>query len=226
MKKVRYSGNLQKYNSEILRFGSPYGVSWHIAALEMQSRGLGGAHVLEFGCGEGHASRVLLEQTNITMDLVDIEPKMVRAAKEKLSEFDHRISLFACDVHDYLRGAASGEGHQVIFSSFVMHNFPREERRMLLKECRNAMKPGGTFILNDSIPPRYGDNKLLAMQLHRYRFLPDGVREQIIAHVKEDATAPYYMPEAQITHDLAEAGFSYIKLIDRVDREALIFADA
>lgn len=227
MENVRYSGSLQQFNNEILRIGgSPYGTCWQIATCEMKRRGLDKAHVLEFGCGEGHASQILLRGTDVTMDLLDINPQMLDRARQDLCMFHHRTKFFQADVHDFLKTVGRGRRYEVIFSSFVMHNFPRPERQKLLAECHAAMWRGGTFILNDSIPVDHGDEQMLMRQLRRYRYLPEAVRDDIIEHVTQDAQPPYYMPSRQIRDDLEDAGFKNITLEDRVEREALIFANA
>lgn len=222
MEGVRYSGPLQANNGEILAFGSPYGVSGVITAYALNMRYLGHARVLEIGCGEAHASRVLLERTKISMDLVDINPEMTAVARQRVRKFKNRARVITEDAYQFLEKVKNP--YPVIFSSFVLHNFKRLDRQRLLRLCHKAMQPCGLFILNDCIPPDHGDKALLKRQLRRYEFLPEAIREPLIEHVERDARWPYRMPEYQIRNDLNVAGFHEIECVDRVDREALIFA--
>ena len=223
MKGVRYSGALQAHNSDILAFGSPFGVCWTIAAREIaHDYDSHATHLLEIGCGEGHASRVLLEETGLQMDLIDINPKMTAVARRRLRKFGAKARVHTVDAFEFL--ASVQEPYPVIFSSFVLHNFPRDERRRLLNLCRKAMRRNGLFLLNDCIPPDRGDGELLARQIARYKYLPDNVAEQVIAHVKQDARPKFRMPQRQIIGDLCDAGFLAPQVIDRIEREALIIA--
>ncbi|MDB5237861.1 MAG: hypothetical protein JWM46_131 [Candidatus Kaiserbacteria bacterium] len=224
MKNVRYSGPLQQHNSTIIELGSPFVVPWIIAADAIRVAGFGGAQkALEFGCGEGHASIELLSRTEIDLDLLDINPKMISVARRRLRRFKARTTFITQDVHTFLSMHAN---YSVMFSSFVLHNFPRVERPGLLIECRKAMQRDGLFILDDCIPPDRGDKACYARQIERYQCLPFDIRDPLIRHVEQDATPEYRMPEHQILEDLEKAGFKSIEVLDRIEREALIVARA
>lgn len=222
----RYGSALAENDAQYLSLGPPVGWFWHIAADLINQAGYGSCEMLEIGCGIGNSAKPILQRTDVDMLLLDVNASSFAKATKNLQEFVDRIEFLHIDALQYLENC-KGE-FEVIYSSFVVHNFKRKDRPALLGACRQALKPNGLFILDDCIPPddEEIDHQLLVRQINRYKHLSVELQPGIISHVIQDASPEYRMPEGQIMQDLADAGFASISVVDRVEREALITARA
>lgn len=219
--KNRYDGVLNTFNRKILQFAPSNIVLRLVVAHEFKAAYKKGMRVLEIGCGEGDSAEPLLENTDVSLTLLDASPEMITSCKLNLARYSGRTSYACEDGFEYLKRTAPCD---IITSSWTIHNFLWNNQVRLFKAIYRGLAPSGTFILMDKIYPLKGGNKLLAAQLRRYAYLPPHVRDAIVAHEQADHTRDYRMNEKDIIGYLEETGFCALKIVDRVERDAVIVA--
>jgi ubiquinone/menaquinone biosynthesis C-methylase UbiE len=155
--------------------------------------------VLQVACVYGEFSNIVarhLEQSDSSLDIVDVAPIQLKNARRKLRErartgFHHQDSsnlAFGADQFD----------DTVVF--FLLHEMPEDVRRKTIAEAVRVTRPGGKVIFVDyhgprkSNPMRYVMRPILswlepfALDLWRHElteFMPDSV-------TPEQITSEYY----------------------------------
>ena len=106
------------------------------------------ARVLDYGCGEATSAKLVADACG-HLTLVEAAPN-VRAALTARYEGDAKISVLTPE-----QAAAQPEG---TFDMIVLHSVAQyltgAELDGLLATFRRLLKPAGTFVLGDIIPPR------------------------------------------------------------------------
>jgi len=122
-----------------------------------------GLHFLELASGCGTATRFVARafpEARITC--VDLSHPYLRAARERLGSFE-RIGFMQGDAADLdLRD----ERFDAVFSVFLFHELPMDERVRVLAEGLRVLKPGGLHIVADSL--QYGDVPALDWALDEF----------------------------------------------------------
>lgn len=123
-------------------------VPWALAGESLRGDGL------EIGAGSGAmAEQLLTRQTNVTLTLVDVDPKMSRASAERLERFGDRV--------DTAIGDASGLHYtdgsfDFVVSWLMLHH--TIEWQAVIAESRRVLRSGGAFVgydLVDTAPARF-----------------------------------------------------------------------
>ncbi|MDP3881340.1 MAG: class I SAM-dependent methyltransferase [Nanoarchaeota archaeon] len=190
-------------------------------------------NVVEIGSGRGEATKYILEYEQRSK-VIAIDPSD-RMQEELATNFKSYISqgrLFPIrtKVLDCLELCAGQM--DVLASAWALHNFPREERRKILKTGYEAMFPGALYLCMDkfvSDDPRK-ERRSLQVAVDRYRSIsqknkwPAGLAEAIIEHEVQDHQEPFVMRENEALQDLRDAGFSKPRIVKRIERDALVIA--
>ena len=104
--------------------------------------------ILDLGCGPGTFVRRFLERyPRVRATLVDVEDviPITERHMEKEGQLD-RVALISGD----LRHVSLREGsYDVVLLSNVMHIFGPEEVSTIFKKIYSALRPGGSFLVND-----------------------------------------------------------------------------
>lgn len=215
----RYTGILREHDAEILALHPAVPFLWHLMAQLMKRHAPAHSWILELGCGTGGPAKVVLEETQLNLHLVDISQEMLDEAQNNLKAFELRTDYIKADASTFLSGKIR---YKTIYSSWAIHNFEWPDKMVLFHRIFNNLYRGGHFLLMDKVYPQGDWRKPLEMQLKRNReFLDPKVEEELCIHEKEDASSPYRMDEIQTIQALGSIGFG-VKLIDRVERDALI----
>lgn len=214
--------HLRPHEYLINSFGPPSPMLWNCAANELLLARLGHAHVLEVGCGAGRSTLPFLQRTEATMELLDVDPEMLRVAKECLAGYPRRTKFVQADAVEYLQTC---EAKEAIWSSFVVHNFKQKDKARFFRAAFDKLLGGGVLLMADLIADPFGtDKKLLEQQRLRYqRHLPSDLAEEIIEHMMRDAMPDYQMVQHALREQLRQIGFERITF-DRHGREALLVA--
>lgn len=107
-----------------------------------------GLHFLEVAAGTGRLSRfVKLAFPKAKLTVLDLSHPYLKKAQENLSEFSKV---------DFIQGDAAAlpfkdQQFDAIFSCFLFHELPYEERRKVISESFRALKPNGFCGLVDSL---------------------------------------------------------------------------
>ena len=220
MARINRYATLTADHDAIYRLGSPFGPLWEIAAYELVKLGYKHGTVLELGGGDGRSALPLLGKLEGKYTIVDEDASMVEKAKKALEGQLHRVALHHADAYTFLESSGF---FNVIYESHFVHNIAKDERKPLYDRIFENLHLGGTFVLVDMMSAN-GDEHFIEKQIDRYRYLPVEAADAIIAHTREDASEDYLMRIPVVCDDLARAGFPYVKVIDRIERETLIIA--
>ncbi|HTQ44965.1 MAG TPA: class I SAM-dependent methyltransferase [Polyangiaceae bacterium] len=102
-----------------------------------------GGNVLEMGCGRGVGTEIILDRFGAAhVDAFDLDPRMVRLARERLVGRDVRVF-----VGDAERIDAPDETYDAVFDFGIVHHCPRW--RDAVREAHRVLKPGGRFYVEE-----------------------------------------------------------------------------
>ncbi|MDO8433017.1 MAG: class I SAM-dependent methyltransferase [Candidatus Binatus sp.] len=135
----------------------------------------GGHRVLDIGCGTGSLA-VMLKKTHPGAEVVglDPDPKVLSIARGKAERSGVRIE-FDQGFSDHL--AYAGASFDRVFSSFMFHHLPHEERSATLAEIRRVLKTGGSLHLVDFVPARSGFARAMG---HLFHGGHHGIEDQVV----------------------------------------------
>jgi len=123
-------------------------------ARELRGKDQRGVNLLDVACGNG---RFLKTVVNVWPRLraagLDLSPNYTEAARKRLSRWPH-VKVF----HDAAEAMPLPDASQdIVVSIFLFHELPPEVRGPVLAEIFRVLKPGGLFVLADSL--QFDDNK-------------------------------------------------------------------
>lgn len=151
----RRSGLPESVADELERYYSP-GRSWQSLALGIAAF-LKLGDVLDVGSGDGAAAAALAPACR-SLTCIDVNPRMVDAARDKLGRFPHVRTLIA-DVHSLAFPDASFD-QVLVFHTLTYAADPARA----LAECSRVLRPGGRLVLlcldehsQQEITVRYGE---------------------------------------------------------------------
>jgi ubiquinone/menaquinone biosynthesis C-methylase UbiE len=120
--------------------------------LQMGGR-MPGGHALEVGCGRGIGTELVFERFGATrVDAFDLDPHMVRLARERLRGRD--VRLFVGDAEHI--EAADGT-YDAAFDFAIIHHVPAW--RNAVREVFRVLRPGGLFYVEEVLA-RFIDHPL------------------------------------------------------------------
>ncbi|MEM1086945.1 MAG: class I SAM-dependent methyltransferase [Pseudomonadota bacterium] len=166
------SANLYDHQVEALFTGSADAM--RRAALaellkEIEGRPPAEVNVLDLACGTGRFMRQTLEASpRLNLTGLDLSPPYSEAARKAVRNFPQA---------DVVEGKAEelpfdDASFDAIISIYLFHELPPKIRREVILEAARAVKPGGVFIVADSL--QFGDNEGLNGFLE---YFPEGFHE-------------------------------------------------
>lgn len=137
--------------------------------------------VLDIGCGTGTLA-TLIKSTYPAVEVVglDPDPKALARSIQKAQQaglsirFDHGFA-------DDMPYAAASFDH--VFSSFMFHHLPGDQRGPVLQEVRRVLAPGGALHLADFERPEKGSGGVMRW-LHSSSQLQDNSEDRMLALMK------------------------------------------
>jgi ubiquinone/menaquinone biosynthesis C-methylase UbiE len=136
-----------------------------------------GADILEIGCGAGAGARMLVRQFNPRrLVLTDIDPRMVRLARIRLSHGASPLPRFC--VGDAARLPFRSETAHALFGFGFLHHVPAW--RDGLAEIHRVLKPEGLYYFEEYYPSLYQNciTRRLAKHPEHDRFTGSQLREE------------------------------------------------
>jgi ubiquinone/menaquinone biosynthesis C-methylase UbiE len=147
------------------------------AALRPQLR------VLDVGCGTGTLA-VQVKKLHHDVDVVglDPDPKALRRVARKAQRAGVSIQL---DLGFSNELPYADESFDRVFSTFMLHHLPPDEKERSLSEIQRVLKPSGSFHLLDFAGPGHGSVGPLAHWLHSSDRLRDNSEAQVLELMRE-----------------------------------------
>lgn len=137
-----------------------------------------GHRVLDIGCGTGTLV-MLIKSLHPQVDVVglDPDPKALARARRKAERASVSIQLDQgfSDELPYPDGSFDR-----VFSSFMFHHLPADEKEKTLREVRRVLKPGGALHLLDFGGPESSAGGVLARLLHSSDRLRDNAEGRVL----------------------------------------------
>ena len=161
-----------------------------------------GARILDLGCGTGlELAEYFALNPGAKVTGIDLASGMLRALEEKFPGKD--ITLICGSYFD----VPFGEGFDGAVSVESLHHFTKEEKIPLYRKLRNALKPGGFFILTDYFSLSDEEERWHRAELLRLK-AEQGITDGEFYHYDTPLTV------AHETEALLAAGFSAVEVLD------------
>ena len=117
---------------------------WIETRLMLAGRSLTGQRVVEIGCGRGVGLEILLGLGAAEVVGLDVDPRMIRLAQERLAGKGCRARAEMGDAEAIQMPDASVDG---LFDFGILHHVPGWPKA--LGEIARVLKPGGVFFFED-----------------------------------------------------------------------------
>lgn len=149
---------------------------------ELERCDLRRARLLDLACGTGRFLReVKSNYPRLSVTGLDFSPFYLDAARRALSPWS-RVGFLAAPAESTGLREASFD---IVLAIYLFHELPRKQRRLVAAEIARVLKPGGLFILLDSL--QVGDEPDYDGLLERF---PQRLHEPYYAqYVREDLAA-------------------------------------
>ena len=136
-----------------------------------------GHHVLDIGCGTGTFA-VMVKRLHPEVEVVglDPDPKALARAARKAKQEDRSIR-FDQGFSDRLPYPDASLDR--VFSSFMFHHLPADQKEPTLREVRRVLRPGGSFHMLDFGGPGEGHGFLMRI-FHSSPSLEDNAEAHIL----------------------------------------------
>jgi tRNA (cmo5U34)-methyltransferase len=172
---------------------------------------------VDLGSGPGHVAEWFL--TFIypkKMYLVDSEPSMTRASKERFKNFDpsdtDRLMFRTEDILTF----RPDEPVDAVYSSLVLHNMPTVKKRDALKNIHSYLKDGGTFIWADLVVLDDPAKQAEAVAYRKQYALAHGADPAFVdINFKKESTEDYPITIDEMRQLLLDTGFKDIETCDQ-----------
>lgn len=137
-----------------------------------------GHRVLDIGCGTGSLV-VLIKRLHPDVDVVGLDPDPKALARGR-----RKAERAGCSIQ-FDQGFSDGlpypdASFDRVFSSFMFHHLPPEEKSRSLWEVRRVLKPGGCLHMLDFGGPEAGRDDFLGHLLHSSHRLRDNGEGRIL----------------------------------------------
>ena len=168
-------------------------VEWIVEILGLKQ----GDSVLDLGCGPGlYASR--FAEAGLAVTGVDFSQNSIRYAQDSAQKKGLAVS-YRCQNYLELDEQNRYDAVLLIFGDYCPLN--PQQRRRLLENVRRALKPGGAFVLDVSMPnihkPTEGRNNWYAVDKGFWRPTPHLVLEQHFGYPGDVYLDQYIVIEAE-----------------------------
>jgi ubiquinone/menaquinone biosynthesis C-methylase UbiE len=146
-----------------------------------------GYRVLDIGCGTGTLA-TLIKRSHPDVEVVGIDPDPKALARAKRKAANAAVPIqFDLGFGDDLPYAETSFDR--VFSSFMFHHLPPNEKGKTLCAVRRVLKPGGTFHMLDFEGPDSGSHGVLAHLLHSNKRLKENSESTVLSLMRQSGFA-------------------------------------
>src|SRR5713226_3744343 len=142
-----------------------------------------GYRVLDIGCGTGTLA-TLIKRLHPDVEVVGIDPDPKALARARRKAARAAVSIqFDQGFGDELPYPEAWFDR--VFSSFMFHHLPPDEKGKTLRAVRRVLKPGGEFYMLDFEGPEKGAHGILSRLLHSSKRLNDNSENRVLHFMTE-----------------------------------------
>ena len=143
--------------------------------------------VLDIGCGTGTLA-TLIKRFHPDVEVIGIDPDPKALARARRKALKAAVSIqFDQGFGDELPYADASFDR--VFSSFMFHHLPPEEKCKTLRAIRRVLKPGGGFHMLDFEGPESGSHGVLARLLHSSKRLKENSESRVLSLMRQSGFA-------------------------------------
>jgi ubiquinone/menaquinone biosynthesis C-methylase UbiE len=165
-----------------------------------------GHRILDVGCGTGTmATRMKRLYPDVEVVALDPDPKAIARARRKAAHAAVSIQ-FDQGFGDQLPYPEASFDR--VFSSFMFHHLPADEKGKTLRAIRRVLKPGGGFHMLDFEGPEDYAGNFLARLLHASDRLKDNSASRVLAFMSQAGLAN---PEKVGRKTMLAGGIAYYR---------------
>jgi len=131
--------------------------------------------VLEIAAGTGRFATFVKDSfPEIDLTVSELSPYYLEKARETMRYWEENFSRSETPPTRFVQAAGedipvSDASQDCVMSVYLFHELPPEARRAVIREVARVLKPGGTFILTDSV--QLGDRRVLDPTLGNFEKL-------------------------------------------------------
>ena len=142
-----------------------------------------GYRVLDIGCGTGTLATLIKRfHPDVEVVGIDPDPKALARARRKAAKAAVSIQFDQGFGDDLPYAAASFDR---VFSSFMFHHLPPNEKDRTLHAVRCVLKPGGGFHMLDFEGPEGGSHGFLTHLLHSNKRLKENSESRVLSLMRQ-----------------------------------------
>ncbi len=165
-----------------------------------------GGLVVDLGAGTGALSHAILDAIpGARLELVDVDPAMLEAARDRLASHTGRYTLRRARFEDPLPPCDA-----MVASLALHHVVTLSEKRELYRQIRAALRPGGLLLVADAVVHEGGRARRRIFAEWSAFMQTQGITAaQADEHFAQWAGEDHYQPLVVELDALARAGFPF-----------------
>jgi Methylase involved in ubiquinone/menaquinone biosynthesis len=165
-----------------------------------------GQRVLDIGCGTGRLV-VDLKRKYPDIEVVGLDPDLKALSRARRHAERAAVSVdFEQGFSDAL--AYASDSFDGVFSSFMFHHLPSDEKEKTVREIRRVLKGGGWFSLLDFEAAEDGKHRALSHLLQSHAHLKDNSEGRIVEMLTQAGFADVHKSgERPVFFGLARVGY-------------------
>ncbi len=186
--------------------------------------------ILEIGPGFGEMTELILKKIPSNMTLIEADTATAEQLKINLKEFEKRITVVSEDATAWIKNAPNNS-YDVFTASWVVHNFPHDQREEFLNNVARVLRPGGLFVIFDKVPSDDPKEVARIWETNMKRLeglaIDDGrpdLRDVMVAHEERDIKPPYTWPESELLSSMQKLGFESQEIVNRTESDIVFSA--
>lgn len=199
------SFSMNDYDENVRRV-IPYYDEMHAQTLDLLTEFAQGREIalLDTGAGSGTFSRKAADALPLSrLALCDPLERMLDIAKEKLADTSAEFRLIGSEQLDYT------SEFDAVTAIQCHHYFDRETRAIAVRNCFNALKPGGILVVFENTSPNTNIGKdLLLGRLERFGLSHGRTEEEVQGHSARFGTEFFPLTIEEHLQLFRETGFA------------------
>jgi ubiquinone/menaquinone biosynthesis C-methylase UbiE len=170
-----------------------------VVAKELARRQAGFGFVVDLGAGVAYSVLQIMRFIDCPIVLVDSDQSALEQAEERLRDYDDywelgdlgQIQYVETNLFNFLEQPLDERlSVPAVTASWTIHNFPPQQQVQAFLAISDFLRRNGGkyFVLMDKILPDgiVEEKKAQQQQLALYQYLPESVRERLLAHEQQD----------------------------------------
>lgn len=168
--------------------------------------------ILEVGPGYGETTELILNEVPCNITLIELDKVASSILSTNLDKYKKQIKILNENALTWITSVPS-ESYDVFTASWVLHNFPSNEREAFLAEIRRVLKPGGLFVIFDKVlvDDDIENERLKQVRMKRLEGLDalgrSDLKNEMFEHEERDRKPPFAWHEKNLFETMNTLGY-------------------